>query len=186
MTDPAVTVLIVNTHVRHKLPDGEYAKRRSQCETAARTLGVPALRDTILQVLKAAESKMPRVAFRRARHVVSENERTLQAAQAIQASDWPTVGKLMYASHASLRDDYDVSCPELDAAVDIMQGIGEKGGVIGCRMTGAGFGGCVVSLVQTDAVRSITRAVDGPFEKRTGNQATIFSTRPAAGARILQ
>ena len=186
MSDPAVTVLIVNTHVRHRLPDSEYAKRRSQCEAAARALGVPALRDTILQALKAAESKMPRVAFRRARHVVSENERTLKTAQAIQASDWPTVGKLMYASHASLRDDYDVSCPELDAAVDIMQGIGEKGGVIGCRMTGAGFGGCVVSLVQTDAVRSITRAVDGPFEKRTGKQATIFSTRPAAGARILQ
>jgi galactokinase len=186
MTDPAVTVLIVNTHVRHKLPESEYAKRRSQCEAAARTLGVRALRDTTLSALEAAEGKMPRVVFRRARHVVSENERTLQMAKAIQASDWPMVGKLMYASHASLRDDYEVSCPELDAAVEIMQEVGEPGGVIGCRMTGAGFGGCVVSLVQSEAVRSITRAVDRPFEKRTGKQATIFSSRPAAGARLLQ
>jgi galactokinase len=186
MTDPAVSVLIVNTNIRHKLPESEYPKRRSQCESAARTLKVPALRDTTLDALNAAQGRMERVAFRRARHVVSENERTLQTAKAIQASDWPAVGKLMYASHASLRNDYEVSCPELDAAVDIMQAIGENGGVIGCRMTGAGFGGCVVSLVKTDAVRSITRAIDGPYEKRTGRQATIFSSRPAAGARILK
>jgi galactokinase len=186
MTDPAVSVLIVNTNVRHKLPESEYPKRRSQCESAARTLKVPALRDTTLKALEAAHGRMERVVFRRARHVVSENERTLQTAKAIKASDWPAVGKLMYASHASLRDDYEVSCPELDAAVEIMQAIGENGGVIGCRMTGAGFGGCVVSLVKTDAVRSITRAIDGPFEKRTGKQATIFSSRPAAGAKMLK
>ena len=185
-TDPAVSVLIINTNVRHTLPESEYPKRRSQCEAAARTLKVPALRDTTLHALETAKGRMDRVVFRRARHVVSENGRTLQTAKAIQASDWPAVGKLMYASHASLRDDYEVSCPELDAAVDLMQAIGENGGVIGCRMTGAGFGGCVVSLVKTDAVRSITRAIDGPFEKKTGKQATIFSSRPAAGARLLK
>jgi galactokinase len=186
MTDPAVSVLIINTNVRHRLQESEYAKRRARCEEAARVLKVPALRDTTLEALESARRQMGPVVFRRARHVVSENERTLQTAKAIQASDWPVVGKLMYASHASLRDDYEVSCPELDAAVEIMQHIGENGGVIGCRMTGAGFGGCVVSLVNTDAVPSITRAIDGPYEKRTGRQATIFSSRPGAGARILQ
>ncbi|HVM47666.1 MAG TPA: galactokinase [Candidatus Acidoferrum sp.] len=185
MTDPEVSVLIINTNVRHKLPESEYPKRRSQCESAARTLRVPALRDTTPGALDAARDQMQRVVFRRARHVVSENERTLQAAKAIQAADWARVGQLMYDSHASLRDDYEVSCPELDAAVEIVQALGEKSGVIGCRMTGAGFGGCVVSLVRADAVASITRAVDGPYEKRTGRQATIFSSRPAAGARIL-
>jgi galactokinase len=186
MTDPAVSVLVINTNVRHKLSESQYPKRRSQCESAARTLKVPALRDTTLEALEAARGRMERVVFRRARHVVSENKRTLQTAKAIRASDWPAVGKLMYASHASLRDDYEVSCPELDAAVAIMQAIGEDGGVIGCRMTGAGFGGCVVSLVRTEAVPSITRAVDGPYEKKTGRQATIFSSRPAAGSRILK
>jgi galactokinase len=186
MTDRAVSVLIVNTNVRHKLSESEYPKRFSQCESAARALKVPALRDTTLAALEAAKADMEPVVFRRARHVVSENERTLQTAKAIQGADWPAVGQLMYASHASLRDDYEVSCPELDAAVEIMQDIGENGGVVGCRMTGGGFGGCVVSLVKTDAVSSITRALDRPFEKRTGRQATIFSSRPGAGARILK
>jgi len=186
MTDPTVSIMIINTNVRHRLAEGEYAKRRQQCEAAARALKVPALRDTTLAALEAAQGEMEPVVFRRARHVISENGRTLEAAQAIQASDWPAMGRLMYASHASLRDDYEVSCPEMDAVVDIVQSIGENGGVIGCRMTGGGFGGCAVSLVQADAVPSITRAVDGPYEKRTGKQATIFSSRPGGGARILK
>ena len=186
MTDPTVTVLIINTNVRHKLAEGEYAKRRSQCETAARALKVPALRDATAQMLEAGRTGMDPVVFRRARHVITENERTLQAAQAIQASDWPTVSRLMYASHASLRDDYEVSCPELDAVVEIAQSIGEKGGMIGCRMTGGGFGGCAVSLVKTEALTRITREIDGSYERRAGKHATIFSSRPADGARILK
>ena len=185
MTDPAVTVLIINTHIRHKLAEGEYAKRRSQCEAAARTLKVPALRDATPAALEAAQGQMDPVVFRRARHVISENARTLQAAKAIQASDWPAVGELMYASHASLRDDYEVSCPELDTVVEVAQGIGAAGGVIGCRMTGGGFGGCAVSLVKTEAVQSLTRRLDEAYEKKTGKQTTIFSSRPAAGARVL-
>jgi galactokinase len=92
----------------------------------------------------------------------------------------------MYASHASLRDDYQVSCPELDVVVEIAQEMGEAGGVIGCRMTGGGFGGCAVSLVKTEAVQRITRSLDAAYEKKTGTQARIFSSRPAAGARILK
>ena len=178
MTNPDVTVLIINTNVRHKLAEGEYAKRRSQCEAAARVLKVAALRDATLEALEAARGQLDPVVFRRARHVISENERTLQAARAIQASDWAAVGQLMYASHASLRDDYEVSCPELDAVVEIAQEIGEAGGVIGCRMTGGGFGGCAVSLVKTDAVQRITRRLDAAYEKKTG-QASHASFPPA-------
>jgi len=186
MTDPAVTVLIINTNIRHKLAESEYAKRRSQCEAAAHALKVPALRDATLEGLEAARGQLDPVVFRRARHVISENERTLQTARAIQASDWAAAGRLMYASHASLRDDYEVSCPELDTVVEIAQAIGDEGGVIGCRMTGGGFGGCAVSLVKTDAVQRITRSLDAAYEKKTGTQASIFSSRPAAGARILK
>jgi len=186
MTDTTITVLIINTNVRHKLADGEYAKRRAQCGIAAQAMKVPALRDATKRVLTSARGRMGPVPFRRGRHVITENERTRQAARAICNADWPRVGELMYASHASLREDYEVSCPELDAVVEIAQSIGEKGGMIGCRMTGAGFGGCAVSLVNTEAVPFITRKISELYERKTGAQATIFSSRPAAGARVLK
>jgi galactokinase len=185
MTDPDVTVLILNTHVRHKLAESEYAHRRSECETAARLLQKPALRDVSLKELKAAAKRMDPVVFKRARHVITENQRTLLAAKAIHAGDWSAVGRLMYESHASLRDDFQVSSPELDAAVEIARGLGDKEGVIGCRMTGAGFGGCAVMLVQTGAVLSITRKLGDAYERKLNSQATIFSSRPADGARVL-
>ena len=186
MTDPAITVLIINTNIRHKLAEGEYAQRRSQCEEAAGVLKVPALRDATPAMLEAARGQLDPVVFRRAHHVISENERTLQAAKAMQASDWPAAGQLMYASHASLRDDYQVSCPELDTVVEIAQEIGATGGVLGCRMTGGGFGGCAVSLVKTDLVQRITRNLDAAYEKKTRRQTTIFYSHPAAGARVLK
>jgi galactokinase len=186
MTDPAVTVLIINTNIRHNLAESEYAIRRSRCEVAARVLKVAALRDANIEALMAARRQMEPVVFRRARHVISENERTLQAAQAIQASDWAKVGQLMYASHTSLREDYEVSCPELDTVVEVAQEMGPAAGMIGCRMTGGGFGGCAVSLVKTEAVQHITRKLDELYEKKTGLQTSIFSSRPAAGARILK
>ena len=186
MTDPTITVLIINTNVRHKLADGEYAKRRAQCGIAAQAMKVPALRDASMAGLKSARSRMEPIPFRRARHVITENDRTRETAKAIRKADWPRVGELMYASHASLREDYEVSCPELDAVVEIAQSIGEKEGVIGCRMTGAGFGGCAVSLVKTEAVPSITRKISELYERKIGTQATIFSSRPAAGARVLR
>ena len=92
----------------------------------------------------------------------------------------------MYASHASLRDDYEVSCPELDAVVDIAQAIGPKGGVIGCRMTGGGFGGCAVALVRTDKVPAISERVAAEYEQRTKIKPTLFVSRPAAGATVLK
>ena len=186
MTDSAITVLIINSNVRHKLVDGVYASRRKQCEEAARILKVTALRDATLPDLEAARAALDPVVFRRARHVITENERTLQAARFIQAGDWPKVGELMYASHASLRDDYQVSCLELDTIVECAQSLGEPGGVIGCRMTGAGFGGCAVTLVRTSAVQTIGRKIQESYEHKTGTMPTIFSSRPGGGARIVK
>ena len=185
MTDPAITVLIINSNVRHKLVDGVYASRRNQCESAARILKVAALRDATLESLSDARDKMDAVVFRRARHVITENERTLEVARLIQSANWPKVGELMYASHTSLRDDYQVSCRELDTIVEIAQSMGEREGIVGCRMTGAGFGGCAVSLVRTEAVKVVARKIGESYENKTGSMPTIFSTRPAGGARMI-
>jgi galactokinase len=185
LTDAAVSVLIINTNVRHALTGGEYAQRRAQCEAAARALAVPALRDTTMPTLNAARARLDNVSFRRARHVITENERTLEAAQAIRASDWTKAGQLMYASHASLRDDFEVSCAELDLVVELARDIGESGGMIGCRMTGGGFGGCTVSLVQTDKLASLSNHIAKVYRERTGIEPTLFVSRPAAGAKVL-
>ncbi|HXC98646.1 MAG TPA: galactokinase [Verrucomicrobiae bacterium] len=186
MSDPSVALLITNTNVKHELGSGEYAKRRAQCEAAAKVLGVASLRDATAAALEAAKGRMDDVAFRRARHVIGEIERTPRAAAEIRASNWPAAGELMYASHRSLRDDYEVSCSELDVVVDIAAGIGQKGGVFGCRMTGGGFGGCTVALVQGHAVDAISKKIGEEYEKRTGIKATMFVSRPAAGATVIK
>ncbi len=186
MSDPTITVLIINSNVRHKLVDGVYASRRQQCETAARILKVTALRDATLNDLDAARAALEPSVFRRARHVITENERTLQTARFIQAGQWSQVGSLMYASHASLRDDYEVSCLELDTIVQIAQSLGETEGMIGCRMTGAGFGGCAVCLVRTAAVKTIARKMQEAYENKTNTMPAIFSSRPGSGARIVK
>jgi galactokinase len=186
MNDPAVSLLVVNSNVKHELANGEYAQRRAQCDAAVKILGVPSLRDATPEMLEATKGKMDDVVFRRARHVIGEIERTLHAAEGIRASNWPTVGQLMYASHRSLRDDYEVSCKELDAIVEIAEEIGAKGGIFGCRMTGGGFGGCAIALVQTELVEAITKKLALDYKKKTGIEATIFVTRPAAGATIVK
>jgi galactokinase len=186
MSDPAMALLIINTNVKHELTGGEYAKRRAQCEAGAKTLGVASLRDATADMLERARTKMEDVVFRRARHVISEIERTVHAAEGVRASNWPTVGQLMYASHASLRDDYEVSCAELDAVVEIAQAIGPKGGVSGCRMTGGGFGGCAVALVQADKVKVISGHIAAEYERRTKIKPTLFVSRPAGGATVLK
>ena len=186
MTDPSIELLITNTNVKHELTGGEYAKRRAQCEQAAKALGVSSLRDADAGKLEQARAKMDSTVYRRAKHVISEIERTLHAAEGVRASNWPTVGQLMYASHASLRDDYEVSCPELDAVVEIAQTIGLKGGMFGCRMTGGGFGGCTVALVQADKVAAISERITTEYESRTKIKPTLFVSRPAAGATVLR
>jgi galactokinase len=186
MSDPSVTVLIINTNVKHKLTGSEYPARRKQCEAAAKILGVPSLRDATDDLLKRAKGGMDKDVYHRARHVIGEIERTRHAAEGIHASNWPAVGQLMYASHRSLRNDYEVSCKELDTVVEIAKSIGLKGGMIGCRMTGGGFGGCAVALVKTSAVDAISKKIAANYKKKTGIEATIFVSRPAAGASVIK
>jgi galactokinase len=186
MSDPSVALLVVNTNVKHELGSGEYAKRRAECEQAAQILGVASLRDATADQLEKTKGKMSEVVYRRARHVIGEIERTVHAAEGIRNSNWPTVGQLMYASHAALRDDYEVSCKELDVVVEIAEDIGFQGGVYGCRMTGGGFGGCCVALVKADAVEAITKKIASDYHVKTGIEATIFASRPAAGATIIK
>lgn len=186
MSDSSVALLIVNTNVKHELTGGGYAQRRAQCEQAAQILGVPSLRDATEELLQAARSRMDDIVFRRARHVIGEIQRTVQAAAEVRASNWPVVGQLMYASHASLRDDYEVSCAELDVVVDIGRAIGPAGGVMGCRMTGGGFGGCAVALVRADQVAAISQRLAAEYEQRTNIKPTLFVSRPAAGATVLK
>ncbi len=186
MSDPSVALLVINTNVKHELGSGEYAKRRAECEEAAKIIGVKSLRDATPDQLEKAKSKLSDVVYRRARHVIGEIERTVHAAEGIRQSNWPTVGQFMYASHAALRDDYEVSCKELDAVVEIAEDIGYKGGVYGCRMTGGGFGGCCVALVKADHADAITKKIATEYKAKTGIEAAIFASRPAAGATIIK
>ncbi len=182
LTDPTVAVLIVQSNVRHKLAGGEYAVRRRQCEAAARQLNVPLLRDATASALERARAGMDDVIYRRARHVITENDRTQHAARALIEHRWLDAGQLMYSSHASLCDNFEVSCPELDAIVEIAQNIGPKGGVYGCRMTGGGFGGCAVALIQSQLCDRIIRTLEHEYEACTGLRASAFVSRPADGA----
>lgn len=184
-SDPSVAMLVINTNVRHELAGGEYAVRRAQCEAAARALGLTSLRDASEAVLLAGKDRMDGTAFRRARHVIGENARTLRAADAVAASRWEEVGQLMYASHASLRDDYQVSCTELEVVVDLASALGLARGVYGCRMTGGGFGGCAIALVRRDAAEAVSASIAADYEQRTGLKPSLFLTRPGNGARLL-
>ena len=186
MSDASVQLLIANTNVRHELSGGEYASRRAQCEAAAKILGVASLRDATAEMLESAKGKMDEMVFRRARHVIGEIKRTVSAAENVRAANWEMVGQLMYASHASLRDDYEVSCKELDAIVEISEAIGVKGGIYGCRMTGGGFGGCTVALVKTENVEAISKQIADDYKRKTKIEATIFVSRPAAGATVIK
>jgi galactokinase len=179
-----VSVLITNTNVKHELTGGEYAERRGQCEAAARFLQVPSLRDCTLAQLESRAEEMDPILLRRARHVIGEIGRTTAAADSVRNGDWTRTGELMYASHKSLKDDYEVSCEELDLLVDLSRELGIKAGVYGSRMTGAGFGGCTVSLVRSDQVEPIAQAVAAGYEQRTSIQPTMFVSQPAEGSFI--
>jgi galactokinase len=186
LSDSNVTVLIINTNVKHELSGGEYAQRRSQCESAARKLNVGSLRDATLNQLESTRRALVDAEYRRARHAIGEIERTVEAAAAIKVGKWPEVGRLMYASHDSLRDDYEVSCPELDLLVDLARNIGPSGGVIGSRMTGGGFGGCTVSLAESSQVEQVARQLSQSYHAAAGVEPSILTSRPARGAHIIQ
>ena len=181
-----ITVLITNSNVKHELTGGEYAQRRSECQSALKQLRATSWREVSSQQLESGRSKLSVTEFKRARHVVREIERTRQAAAAFRLSDWARVGELMYASHESLRDDFEVSCEELDVLVGIGRQIGESGGVIGSRMTGGGFGGCTVSLVKNEKVDQVIAELSNQYESRFGFQPSCFTSRPARGAHVIE
>jgi galactokinase len=185
MADPAIAVLVINTNVKHDLSSSAYGERRRHCEIAARALGVASLREATAEKLRDVSASMDAMSVRCARHVIGEIARTLQAAECIRRGAWADFGQLMYESHASLRDDYAVSCVELDTAVEIARGIGRKGGVLGCRMTGGGFGGCAVALIETAAQDAIVREISASYLERTRIEATLFVSRPAQGAHLV-
>jgi galactokinase len=180
---PDLTVLVTNSNVRHALDDGGYAARRADCERAAAILGVASLRKATLVQVEASRGELGDRGFRRARHVVTEIARTQAAATAITHGRWSEMGALMAESHASLRDDFEVSCPELDLLVELAT---REPGVIGTRMTGGGFGGCTVTVVEAARAEAVMATVTRGYRLATGRECTPFTTRPAAGARLLE
>jgi len=176
-------VVIVDSGVHRGLMDMEYNARREDCEKAARHFGVPVLRDVNMETFRERAHEISAVAQRRAHHVISENDRTLAAADALRAQDLLTFGDLMTASHASLRDDFEVSCPELDLLVGIAL---EVNGVYGARLTGAGFGGCMVALVEKRAVADLIRAVETNYPRVVGRQGTAYICRASAGVSEIE
>ena len=181
-------VVIINSMVKHELSGGEYAERRSQCEDAVAALRVIApdvasLRDAKDDLLQRGRGGMSEVVYRRARHVIGEILRTAMFGQAMTDGDFVTAGRLMGESHASLRDDYEVSCPELDVLADVASGVA---GVYGARMTGGGFGGCVVALCKPDAVETLKKTTTEAYQQRFSIQPEFYVTRATEGASVLQ
>lgn len=177
-----VAVAVLDTATRRGLVDSAYNERRAQCEAAARHFGVPALRDVTIEQLEAARADLDPVTYRRARHVITENNRVLQACDAMRIGDAVTLGQLLNASHISLRDDFQVSRRELDVMVEAAQA---HPGCLGARMTGAGFGGCAVALVQEAAAQTFVVSVAESYETRTGLTPRIYICRATAGAEIV-
>jgi galactokinase len=185
-SDRGVSILLFNTGVKHDLATSEYARRRRECAAAAEALGVRALREASPEKLTDHASILEPAVLRRARHVITENARVLQAAQCMRERDWSELGQLLDASHESLRRDFEVSCRELDTVVEIAHQIGRGGGVYGCRMTGGGFGGSVVVLVEAKRQAEIAEILVREYGNRTGNAASFLTARAAIGAQLIE
>jgi galactokinase len=183
--DPSLTILVSNTKVSHELSDGGYAARRKSTEDGLAVIGKSSWRDVSPEDLESASSAMSEVTFRRSRHVVGEIARTMGAVDALKQGSFSELGQLMYESHNSLRDDFEVSCPELDHLVATASEIGTVGGVIGARMTGGGFGGSTVTLCETAKAEAIAAALVKSYEAAFGFPPEIFASRPAEGARMI-
>jgi len=175
-----VAVVIINSNFRRSLVGSEYNMRREQCETGARFFAQPALRDVDIDQFKAVEHELDPQVAKRVRHVLTENARTLEAADALSKGDLKRMGELMAESHASMRDDFEITVPPIDALVEIVKAeIGDRGGV---RMTGGGFGGCVVALMPFDLVDRVKAAVAEQYEAKTGIKETFYVCTASEGA----
>jgi len=180
-----LTVLIANTTVHHQLSDGGYAARRKNTEDALALIGKASWRDVTMADVEAVWDQLGDPVNRRARHVVGEIARTRLAADALARNDFEALGPLMAASHDSLRDDFEVSCKELDLMVEIARAIGPSGGVIGARMTGGGFGGSTVTLCESGKAESIANTLREQYQAATGLDPQIFASRPSQGAHLV-
>lgn len=175
-------VVIINSNVKRGLVDSEYNARREQCEVAARFFGVKALRDVDPALFFSIQDELDPVVARRARHVITENDRTLAAADSLASGDLKRMGELMAESHASMRDDFEITVPQIDKLVEIVKEvIGDKGGV---RMTGGGFGGCIVALVPEDMVDKVRHAVEQQYQAHSGLKETFYVCTASQGAGI--
>jgi galactokinase len=185
--DSGITLVACNTMVKHDLASGAYNERRAECEEGVKRLNkflpqVRALRDVKPEELDRYAGELPDIVLKRCRHVVTENERVTQAAICLRNHDPLGFGRLMAESHRSLRDDYEVSCAELDLMVGIA---GRAQGVLGSRMTGGGFGGCTINLVRSENVPQFRDLILTEYKNKTGRTPEIYVSRPAAGAEEI-
>lgn len=174
-------LLIVDTQAHHALTDGGYAERRASCESAVAKLGITSLRELTMERLEASSLLLTDTEFVRARHAVTEMKRVLDCVDALGNSDFEKVGRLLNQSHASLRDDYTVSCPELDTAVDAAI----SAGALGSRMVGGGFGGSAIALIQAAKTRETIKAIERAFSSKGFKAPRFFNSLPSQGAELL-
>jgi galactokinase len=179
LDESGLAVLVIDTKVKHEHVSGGYAARRAACERAARVLGVPALRDVTLPELLAARGRLDDETFRRARHVVTEDQRVLDTVEVLRTDGPAGIGPLLSASHRSMRDDFEISTPELDLAVETAL----EHGAAGSRMTGGGFGGSAIALTPLRALQAVRDAITRAFSERGYRAPEMFVARPSAGAR---
>ena len=181
----AAVVIINSNHKRgeHGLLDSEYNTRRAQCEEVAEHFKVKALRDVTIEMLEERKAELDEMAYRRARHVITENDRTLEAAEVLTRGDLKRMGDLMEESHISMRDDFEITVPAIDTIVEMVKEvIGKEGGV---RMTGGGFGGCVVSLVPEDKVDAVKAVIEAQYTEKTSLVADIYVCKASQGANLI-
>ena len=208
---PQIAWLVIHSGVSHDLADGAYAQRRAECEMICEALQVGSLRDVTPEMITTLTPGLPalspapspaappiqsstpspipsslqepfdEVLLRRARHVVTENQRVLAAMEALKTANWSTLGELLFESHHSLRDDYQVSCEELDVLVELAQA---QDDVFGARMTGGGFGGCVVALVNREALSSVATSICQGYAQQVGLSPQCYRVKPASGADV--
>ena len=184
-SDPTLSIIVANTNISHDLADGEYSARCKDTKDGLALTGKESWRDVTMNDIYAAQQKMGDRIFRRSRHVVTEIARTKKAVEAFKFGDFSNIRSLMEGSHRSLRDDFEVSCHELDLMVALAREIGFEGGVLGARMTGGGFGGSTITLCRSIDAENIAQQMHERYQAQTGIKPLLFLTRPAAGAHLL-
>ncbi|MEZ9138770.1 MULTISPECIES: galactokinase [unclassified Shewanella] len=178
-----MTIMMVNSNVKRGLVDSEYNVRRQQCEVAANHFGVSHLRDVPITLFELKKHELDDTVAKRAEHIVYENQRTLEAMKAFNENDIQSISQLMAQSHVSMRDLFEITTPEIDFLVDIIGDVlAESGGV---RMTGGGFGGCIVALIPDEQVNSVTQVIEEKYQAKTGLKESIYISQPVQGVSVV-